>query len=197
MPSGKCGENLTWTLDDGTLTISGRGAMENYFLANPAPWYHCRASITKVVIKDGVTTIGRWAFGTCKNLTSVIISDFVTSIGRCTFSNCKRLTGIKIPDAVTTIGDWTFSGCTGLEEIHYPSGRGFEKVLSQGNNAKLIPYDELPPELKAENPINSITRKKTSSRPRKSSRPPKQIAPSTKTQRLAAQKISRRPMQKN
>ena len=121
MTSGTCGKNLTWTLGLVTLTISGTGEMENYFLANPAPWYHCRASITKVVIENSVTTIGRWAFGTCKNLTSVMI-----------------------PDSVTLIGDWAFSGCKGLKEIHYPSGRGFEKVLSQGNNAKLIPYDELP-----------------------------------------------------
>ncbi len=71
MSSGKCGDNLTWTLDDGTLTISGHGKMENYFLTNPAPWYHCRASITKVVIKDGVTTIGRCAFNKCTSLKEI------------------------------------------------------------------------------------------------------------------------------
>ena len=173
MASGTCGDNLTWMLDNGTLTISGN----IYVSANPL-WRRYRASITKVVIKDGVTTIGRWAFGTCKNLTSVIISDFVTSIGRCTFSNCKRLTGIKIPDAVTTIGDWTFSGCTGLEEIHYPSGRGFEKVLSQGNNAKLIPYDELPPELKAE---ESVAESDKLDNTKENVKPPAQVEPPAET----------------
>ena len=61
--SGSCGENITWTLDDsGVLTISGTGAMADYASASAAPWYSSRSNITKVVIENGITTIGDRAF---------------------------------------------------------------------------------------------------------------------------------------
>ena len=67
--SGTCGKNLTWVLDsDGTLTISGTGAMTNYTSSSSAPWYSRRTSIKNVVIGDGVTSIGCSAFGSCTNL---------------------------------------------------------------------------------------------------------------------------------
>lgn len=169
MQSGTCGKNLTWTLDDdGTLIISGNGAMKNYFRFNSVPWYHCRASITKVVIKDGVTTIGYCAFFDCERLTSIIIPDSITMIGGFAFSDCESLPSIKIPDSVTTIGAdafyackkltsviipssvkaigrWAFYNCTSLKKIYYKRGLNGAEKLCKGNNAKLIPYDELPP----------------------------------------------------
>jgi len=91
--SGSCGANLTWTLDDsGTLTISGTGAMTNDSNASGAPWYPNRASITSVVLPNGVTSIGQSAFRDCSGLTSVTIPDSVTSIGYCAFSDCEDLT---------------------------------------------------------------------------------------------------------
>ena len=66
--SGTCGENgdnLTWTLDeDGTLTISGEGEMEDgwYPGDSEASWYDCIDWIKSIVIKDGVTSISQWAF---------------------------------------------------------------------------------------------------------------------------------------
>lgn len=55
--SGKCGENLTWTLDNGTLTISGIGEMADYYGCE-TPWYSHSSAISRVVINDGVTSIG-------------------------------------------------------------------------------------------------------------------------------------------
>jgi hypothetical protein len=87
--SGTCGDNLTWTLDDsGTLTISGTGDMTNYEYPKEqyrAPWG--TSSIKKVVIKNGVTSIGNDAFYKCTNLTSIEIPNSVTSIGGDAFSN--------------------------------------------------------------------------------------------------------------
>ena len=106
--SGKCGANLTWTLtEDGTLTISGTGAMENYEYVPmdwKAPWEGYRSSIKTVILEDGVISIGNDAFLGCTGITSVMIPDSVTSIGSLAFYNCRNLTSIAIPDGVTGIG---------------------------------------------------------------------------------------------
>ncbi len=162
MTRGTCGKNLTWTLDEnGTLLISGTGNMEN-FTTEP-PWADSCYFIKKVVVYYGVTSIGDNAFYRCENLKSAIIPGSVILIGERAFRRCRNLTKIKIPDSVKKIKDEAFSVCYKLEwikipasvdkigenvfsdchylkEINYPEGRGFEEVLSQGNNAKLLPY---------------------------------------------------------
>ncbi|MDR0871964.1 MAG: leucine-rich repeat domain-containing protein [Prevotellaceae bacterium] len=121
--SGTCGTNLTWTLSEGTLTISGTGAMANYgqYWSNDlgfytsAPWDTYRSQITNVEIGDGVTSIGNNAFYHCSNLTILNIPNSVTTIGNQAFSGCYGLSGtLTIPNGVTAIGDYTFSGCSGL-----------------------------------------------------------------------------------
>jgi len=91
--SGTCGENLTWDLTDGVLTISGTGEMNTYAKGN-APWYSSRSSITSVVIGNGVTHIGNYAFSGCTGLTSVTIPNSVTSIGQNAFSGCTGITSV-------------------------------------------------------------------------------------------------------
>jgi len=72
--SGTCGTNLTWTLDDeGTLTISGTGAMKSYSSSSSAPWYSYRNSIKSVSIADGVTSIGSGVFSGCTSLESITL----------------------------------------------------------------------------------------------------------------------------
>ena len=125
---GKCGDNLTWTLDsDGTLTISGTGKMwngglyyDNGSYKTSVPWRECYSSITSVVINDGITSIGEAAFYGCSNLTSVTIPDSVTSIGNSAFSGCSSLTSVTIPDSVTSIGYNAFSGCSSLTSVTIP-----------------------------------------------------------------------------
>ena len=124
-------DNLTWTLDaDGTLTISGTGAMKNYdYDSNQSPVYK-NSNVKKVVIEDGVTSIGESAFFYCSSLTSITIPDSVTSIGDYAFFNCSSLTSITIPDSVTSIGESAFYGCSSLTSITIPDG-----VTSIGNTA--------------------------------------------------------------
>ena len=122
--SGTCGDNLTWTLDgDGTLTISGTGKMEDYYLSNndtTAPWGENCSLIKSVVISDGVTRIGYYAFSGCSSLTSVTIPHGVTSIGGWAFSGCSSLTSVTIPDSVTSIEWGAFSGCSSLTSMTIP-----------------------------------------------------------------------------
>ena len=122
--SGTCGENLTWSLtDDGILTISGEGAMENYeFTDLIQPWRDCQENILSVVLEYGVTTIGEAAFHNCENLISVTIPGSVTIIGSCAFNGCKALTSIAIPDSTTYIGSLAFAGCNSLTEMQIPEG---------------------------------------------------------------------------
>lgn len=74
-----------------------------------------------LVLPDGVTSIGDYAFLACNNLTSVTIQNSVKSIGCDAFSFCSGLTNIIIPNSVTSIGDWAFFQCTGLTNVTIPS----------------------------------------------------------------------------
>ena len=104
------GDNLTWTLyDNGTLTISGTGAMKEYYGSDDSPAYY-NSKIKKVVIENGITSIGAYAFSSCSNLTDITIPDSVTSIGEYAFQNCRKLASIEIPSSVTSIGGSAFSG---------------------------------------------------------------------------------------
>ena len=97
-----------------------------------APWDSQRDKIKTVVIKDGVTSIGKYAFFWCSGLTSITIPNSVTSIGEHAFANCSGLTSITIPNSVTSIGDGAFSSCSGLTSITIPNS-----VTSIGNGAFL------------------------------------------------------------
>mgnify|MGYP003247781163 CR=1 FL=1 len=123
--SGNCGDsgsNVTWLLDDnGTLTISGSGKIEDYRSDIDQPWYSNRSDITSVVIEPGVTSIGSLAFYECSNLTSITIPSGFISIGDYAFWNCTGLTSITIQNGVTSIGTGAFWNCTGLTSITIPS----------------------------------------------------------------------------
>ena len=125
--SGTCGDNLTWELTaDSVLTISGTGAMTNYsswvIVSTRAPWYDYRSSIKSIVLEEGVTSIGDYAFNACTGLTGeLVIPNSVTSIGDYAFRNCTGLTSVTIPNSVTSIGNYAFSGCSGLTSVTIPN----------------------------------------------------------------------------
>ena len=103
------------TLENNTLTISGTGKMADFI--SGMPWNSYKTSITKVVIEDGVTTIGGYAFGNCSDLKSVSIPSSITIIGTDAFFGCTGLTSVTIPNGVTIIDYEAFRGCTGLESV--------------------------------------------------------------------------------
>ena len=128
--SGSCGENVKWAWDnDGILTISGTGPMENYKgFGGPSPWTHL--SFKKAIIKEGVTSIGAHAFWDCEEMTSVTIPDTVTSIGESAFEECFKLTSVKFSKNLTAIGAYAFRRCIELTSAAIP-----DKVTSIGNGA--------------------------------------------------------------
>ena len=108
--SGFCGPDLRWHLtNNGVLTISGKGKMYDYSFDNEAPWG--RFDTNRIIIGDGITTIGGRAFANCICLTSVTIPNSVTEIGGSAFFSCSSLTSVTIPNSVTTIGEDAFKYC--------------------------------------------------------------------------------------
>ena len=115
--SGTCGANLQWKLtDEGVLTITGTGEMQDWNRSKPSPW-HADKSVKQVIIGNGVTTIGSSAFSDCDSLTSVTIPNSVTTIGSSAFAGCFSLTSVTIGNSVTTIGHGAFYGCSSLTSV--------------------------------------------------------------------------------
>ena len=134
-----CGEQVVWTFEDGTLTISGRGDMYDYILPSvytnqtaaeqtapdsipwltgpnevslaELPWSEFRNDIRRIVIGDGVTGIGMNTFAYCTAAESVTIADSVTKINECAFSHCENLQSLTLPKNLKTIGDSAFAQC--------------------------------------------------------------------------------------
>ena len=118
--SGSCGGSAEWSLtEDGTLTISGTGAMEDYSDKSAQGWYGHADAINSVIISDGISHIGNHAFYGCSCLTEIALSNSVTNIGKFAFYGCKALTEITIPDSVTSIGYDAFSLCDNLSDVYY------------------------------------------------------------------------------
>ena len=78
---GALAEDLSWDLaEDGTLTIMGTGPIPDYVNFN-TPWAGQEAAITRVVIDDGITAIGAYAFHNCTGLTELALSNSITAVG--------------------------------------------------------------------------------------------------------------------
>ena len=121
-----------------TLTIEGNGPMANYdgyktsSNNSCAPWCEKIQNITRLIVEDGVTTLGDDILRYCyydngsefhsfhPNLCEVELPDGLSYIGKSAFCGSPELTKVKIPSTVTKIEQSAFSGCTGLKEIELP-----------------------------------------------------------------------------
>ena len=102
--------NTSYKSEDGVLFVKDGSEL----LCYPAG-----KTDTSYTLPEGVTSIGRYAFGGCTGLTSVTLPDSVASIGRYAFEYCYGLTSVTIPDSVTSIGDWAFLNCSGLSDVYF------------------------------------------------------------------------------
>ena len=78
--------------------------------------------VTKLVIPEGVTSIGSYAFAGCSGLTEVMFPNSVTNIGGVAFMDCSGLMELALPGSVVEIGTSAFRGCSGLTEVEIPHG---------------------------------------------------------------------------
>lgn len=129
LADGSCGDNLTWTLDNGTLTISGTGATDEWAPLAYAPWYSQRSRITNVVVEEGCTELGAYAFYYCTNLKTVTLPEGLRSIGKEAFSICSKLQKLTIPASVESIGEPQFALDRGLTSIDVAPGS--QKYMSR------------------------------------------------------------------
>lgn len=143
---------LGWTLTNaGVLTISGTGDMPEYTETSRPTWDSYIDKINTIIIENGITSIGSYAFYGSPALT-VYLPDGITRIGTSAFQNsklvavtipkttlnvedrafhsCENLTSASIPEGVETIGDGAFQACTALRYLDFPAS-----ITSVGSNA--------------------------------------------------------------
>ena len=138
-------DQFTWTLSStGVLTVSGEGNMPR-FNVNTTPWYGYRGAIRSVVITEGVTSVGRCSFHTCRAITGITLPESLQTIDEYAFYNCQYLTEATIPANVTRIEIFAFRKCFVLKNvtfaINYGWSAGSDKVSAteiNGNAADML-----------------------------------------------------------
>ncbi len=122
----ECGESVTARLEDGVLTVSGTGPMADYARIEELPWYDFssdpRQTITRVVVEEGVTGIGDYAFCGCTNLESVSLPRGLARIGARAFYGDGKLAGLELPDGLREIEEEAFYPCGSIRELRLPEG---------------------------------------------------------------------------
>lgn len=118
----RCGDDVFWSFDQDTacMTISGNGKMDSWEEIDGLPWKHHLKRIRKVVVEDGITFVGDWAFSSCENLTDVVLAGTIEMLGVQCFSACTSLAFVAVPKGVQVIGAKAFRLCTALAEVYLP-----------------------------------------------------------------------------
>lgn len=151
--SGTTG-GLTWTLlNNGSLSITGTGALPDYGSSAHIPWYEYRNFVKTLSFGENVTGIGSYAFSGCTGLTSVTVGAGITKIGAWAFENCASLASVTIGADVTAIGEEAFCFCAALDSITVdPANTVYRsagncliktagKTLIRGCRSSVIPTD--------------------------------------------------------
>ena len=125
---GSCGKNLSWKLEQGTLTISGTGSMDNY----------SEVHRTKYGGQPDSASIGTNSPWDLEDIKHVVVQDGVTSIGYCAFSGHPELLSVRLPDTVTQIGDSVerigkdaFQNCLDLKSVTVGRGSFAEQYCKE------------------------------------------------------------------
>ena len=123
--SGKCGKNAFWEFKNGVLTISGTGEIDDLEpddeLGLRQPWDDCMFEAEKIVVGEGITSIGNMAFAAMNNVTDVDLPSTLREIGENSFGNCISLKKIDLPEGLLSIGISAFMECLEMESIYIPS----------------------------------------------------------------------------
>ncbi|MBE6994352.1 MAG: leucine-rich repeat domain-containing protein [Ruminococcaceae bacterium] len=118
------GGAIRWQLADGTLTVSGRGAIPDFEDKSqktmdrvPTPWYSLRGGIGRIVLEEGITAVGDHAFADLTQVRDVSLPQSLRSIGTDAFRGCA-VTEVTLPEGLTQLGG--FRGCGKLTSINVP-----------------------------------------------------------------------------
>ena len=128
--SGSCGNDVSWTLTDGIMVISGNGRMNDYSSDVKPPWKDVRDEIVEVIVSEGVVSIGNYSFHDCNNLSNVSTSNSIKEIGGYAFAGCENLKTVTFGDNLEFIGEYSFKNDESLQNVVLP-----ESLLSIGYEA--------------------------------------------------------------
>lgn len=113
------GSNVTWVLTtDGTLILSGTGAVAAYEKRKDTPWGDYNDQILRVEVQKGITSVGGFRY--CFTLQEVSLPEGLISLDEFAFMDCQKLQEIRLPKSLKTLGEGTFAGCHALPEIELP-----------------------------------------------------------------------------
>lgn len=113
--------SIHWTLENGVLTLTGRGPMDEY-QNQTAPWESQKDAIRSIHIGEGITTVSSGAFSGCQNLQAVQLPETLTGLGEDAFMGCYSLESIAIPGSVSKIGRRAFFNCNDLYQVEIAEG---------------------------------------------------------------------------
>lgn len=133
--SGTCGDNLTWSLENGTLTISGSGEM-----SDGAPWSEHKFSVRSIVFTGGVTSVAESAFEGFSQLTSIDFGSSMKEIGYRAFADCDDLTSIHLPATFRLFGPESFHDCDNLTVVDCDGGMPSFREGCLWNNNHIVVY---------------------------------------------------------
>lgn len=115
------GSNVTWVLTtDGTMILSGTGAVAAYEKRKDTPWGDYNDQILRVEVQKGITSVS--GLCSCYKLREVSLPEGLISLGKLTFMDCWELQEIRLPKSLKTLGEGTFASCFALTEIELPEG---------------------------------------------------------------------------
>ena len=175
-PSQKCGEGVYWIFNEetGELRIFGEGAMydayDGYYVNAFNPWSDFSEDVKTVIIDEGITHIGSFAFIGCDGIKEITIPSTVKTIGQEAFSCCTSLETVNMSAGIEEIAPYAFYYCIGLKEVNF-DGEDWEWYsiyIDEGNECledadvyflgQIYPEDEIiyyPCDVNGDSKINS------------------------------------------
>lgn len=134
------GDNVTWSLINGTLAISGTGALASADSGTKYPWGSYLDEITKIVVEPGITSIPNYAFEYCENATTISLPETLTSLNLNAFNDCGSLNNLLLPSSLTSISGFSNTGypafirCESLTDLYYLGTAEEWDALRSGKN---------------------------------------------------------------
>lgn len=138
--SGKCGDNMNWSFDTttDTLTISGTGDMYTIADTTDAYWNEeygyepgwWKLPVKHIVVKEGVENLSNFAFfqnwnSYYKIHESISLPTTLKAIPELGFLASTAMTSLTIPEGITSITGWPFgspgNSFTALTDLYLPS----------------------------------------------------------------------------
>lgn len=134
--SGDCGNNMSWELyTTDILVLSGNGDMIDFdYLSSfdgsvESPWKDYSKQIRKLILEDGITSIGNGAFYNCTSLIEAVFPESLVRIGEGAFQSCERLLSVSFPSKLNSIEVNSFMKCTSLYKIAF---NGSQTLIGYG-----------------------------------------------------------------